>query len=484
SKDDKLRLRMQAEYFRQSGKTLDVVLLQEVWTDEYVTLLKDAAAEAGLVHATTFDGGVLGAGLLLLSRFTFTDVAFRPYSVRGEAGALQGEAMAGKGIGYARVQLPYGGRCTALHIFNTHTHANWVHSVTPDAQLPDVKVPTDTFAPYRTANILDAVAFVKPILVAAQAAGDLVLAGGDWNVPVDNLEAALLLELLPGLRDAWQLAGHSALDSKGNTCGDPGNVYTGSIIGGYVPERIDFLWTNSSRVLECETVLKIMPGTSLNYSDHFGVYGIISCEVDNNEPCAVALVRPMAFPEQRSGNTDAAAIGCWGPTGGDINLRDRQASAAATLPRSASSGGPFRVAPGPIAESKVAADPTSDDSGGTTRHKLSRRVRLLQLAREQLRAGIDATTAGQKRLLRRTVLFAAVTLVAIAVQLYGIIAETDHWAKRLAAAVAVAVAPAALGLCLSQVVWMSMGTAGRRGFGQLLRMVEVWETVARAEVDG
>ncbi|GIL58637.1 hypothetical protein Vafri_13643 [Volvox africanus] len=267
SKDDKLRLRMQAEYFRQSGKTLDVVLLQEVWTDEYVALLKDAAAEAGLVHATTFDGGVLGAGLLVLSRFPFTDVAFRPYSVRGEPGALQGEAMSGKGIGYARVQLPYGGRCTTLHIFNTHTHANWVHSVTPDAHLPDVKVPTDAFAPYRTANILDAIAFVKPILVAAEAAGDLVLAGGDWNVPVDNLEAALLVELLPGLRDAWQLAGHSALDSKGNTCGDPGNVYTGSIIGGYVPERIDFLWTNSSRVLECETVLKIMPGTTLNYSE-------------------------------------------------------------------------------------------------------------------------------------------------------------------------------------------------------------------------
>ncbi|GIL58639.1 hypothetical protein Vafri_13643 [Volvox africanus] len=199
------------------------------------------------------------------------------------------------------------------------------------------------------------------------------------------------------------------------------------------------------------------------------------------------MVRPITFPEECSGSGsagDAVAMGCWGPTGGDINLRDRQVSAAAALPRSASSSGPFRTSPGPMAESKVAVDPAGNVSGGAACRKVSRRVRLLQLAGEQLRAGVDATTAGQKRLLRRALLFAAVTLVAIAVQLYGILAETDYWAKRLAAAVAVSVAPSALGLCLSQLVWMSMGTAGRRGFGQLARMVEVWEKVARAEMEG
>lgn len=39
----------------------------------------------------------------------------------------------------------------------------------------------------------------------------------------------------------------------------------GSIIGGYVPERIDFIWTNA-HVLSCEAVLRRMPGTELNYS--------------------------------------------------------------------------------------------------------------------------------------------------------------------------------------------------------------------------
>lgn len=72
------------------------MFLQEVWTPEYVKLLSDAGADAGLTHITTFDGGVFGAGLMLMSRYPITDLAFRTFSVRGEPGALEGEAMAGE----------------------------------------------------------------------------------------------------------------------------------------------------------------------------------------------------------------------------------------------------------------------------------------------------------------------------------------------------------------------------------------------------
>lgn len=40
-----------------------------------------------------------------------------------------------------------------------------------------LQVPTDSFAPFRTAHMLDAVAFMKPIVEAAAAAGELVFAG-------------------------------------------------------------------------------------------------------------------------------------------------------------------------------------------------------------------------------------------------------------------------------------------------------------------
>ncbi|EFJ41576.1 hypothetical protein VOLCADRAFT_107631 [Volvox carteri f. nagariensis] len=491
SKDDKLRLRNQADYFRQTGKDLDVVLLQEVWSEEYVALLADAAAAAGLAHVTTFDGGMLGAGLMVMSRFPIIDVVFHPYSVRGEPGALQGEAMAGKGIGYARVQLPHGSGSTAAHIFNTHTHANWVHSVAIDTCLSDVKVPTDSFAPYRVANIVDAISFMRPVVEAAMAAGELVLAGGDWNVPADSLEATLIQELLPGLRDAWQLAGHATLDPRGNTCGDPSNVYTGSIIGGYVPERIDLVWTNSSKVSSCETVLKVMPGTNLNYSDHYGVLVTASCEVSRLKPRPTALAPAVAAAatsattitastlltstlqagaaqgEEGNDGSPGPALGCWADPQSDSNVCDRRTTRGA----------------GPVAESKVSPDSRGGGGGscdGEAR-KVNRRARLLQLALEQLRTGLTACSACQARLRLRALLLAAVALAAIAVQLYCVVAETDHWARRLAGVLAVVVAPVALALCLCQPVWMLMNKAVCRGLGQLVRMVEMWEKAARAE---
>lgn len=44
---------------------------------------------------------------------------------------------------------------------------------------------------------------------------------------VDNMEMVLLVEMLPQLTDAWQAAGHGAMDPRGNTCGAPENKYTG-----------------------------------------------------------------------------------------------------------------------------------------------------------------------------------------------------------------------------------------------------------------
>ncbi len=67
---------------------------------------------------------------------------------------------------------------TSAHVFNTHTHANWVHSTAPDALYPEVRIPTDSFAPYRTAHIVDAISFMRRTVEAASAAEELVIAGG------------------------------------------------------------------------------------------------------------------------------------------------------------------------------------------------------------------------------------------------------------------------------------------------------------------
>ncbi|KAG2431750.1 hypothetical protein HXX76_009246 [Chlamydomonas incerta] len=485
SKDHPLRLGRQAEYFRNEGRELDIVFLQEVWTPEYVRLLSDAGAEAGLTHSTTFDGGVFGAGLLLLSRHPITDLAFRTYSVKGEPGALEGEAMAGKGIGYARVVLPTG---AAVHLFNTHTHANWVHSVVADEQLPDVQVPTDSFAPFRTAHILEAVAFMKPIVEAAAAAGELVFAAGDWNVPYDNLEACLLQSLLPVLKDSWQAAGRAPLDPEGNTCGCPTNVYTGSIIGGYVPERIDFIWTNA-RVLGCEAVLRRMPGTQLNYSDHHAVEVTAACEV-------AAPSTPPAKGAKVPSVKATATVPSESPSAEGSGKAATQLHADATASTPHAEPGTASGLPGPVAEARVspAASAGSKEGAGLGAAGLrgplagpedpghpARRARLLRLARRQLQDGLAAASARLKTFKRRGWLSAAVSVVALGVVYYGIMASTDHWAKRLCAGVAAVGLVGGTSYGLYMVPLSCMDTASRRGLEQLGRMADVWLAVAEQE---
>lgn len=84
----------------------DLVLLQEVWTDALVELLAGAGGQAGLSYCRTFDGGLFGAGLMLLSRFPIVDMAFHAFSIKGEPGALQGEALAGGAQGRVDVCKP------------------------------------------------------------------------------------------------------------------------------------------------------------------------------------------------------------------------------------------------------------------------------------------------------------------------------------------------------------------------------------------
>lgn len=78
--------------------TADVVALQEVWVAADAALLRQAAAEGALPHSHLFSSGAIGSGLLLLSRWPITAVAFHTFSTRGDpAAVLNGDWFAGKG---------------------------------------------------------------------------------------------------------------------------------------------------------------------------------------------------------------------------------------------------------------------------------------------------------------------------------------------------------------------------------------------------
>ncbi len=222
-----------------------------MWTQEYVELLSRAGQAAGLVHSHTFTGGLLGSGLLVLSRFPIVAAAFLPFTVHGMPLAREGEwlaseservggggvgvacgaagmgpgqpgnplargagttpcrmntlptpatalngapgtvasasrdslpararARAGKGMAHVRVALPGHPQLPSatLDVFNTHTHANWVHTYdeAPDGDLPGVKVPNDSFAPFRVAHFVEAASFIRSITACSTALGCIV----------------------------------------------------------------------------------------------------------------------------------------------------------------------------------------------------------------------------------------------------------------------------------------------------------------------
>jgi hypothetical protein len=147
-----------------------------------------------------------------------------------------------------------------------------------------------------------------------------------------------------------------------------------------------------------------------------------------------------------------------------------------------------RIPAGPVAEStkvlpagswEPVAAISAPDGGAGGSGSTKRRAILLHLATEQLREGLVATAERHTRMYRWLVLYGIIAIVAIAVQFYCVLAETDHWARRAAGAVAVAAAPLALLLVAWQVPLLCMNASLRRGFGQLMRMAEMWELAAR-----
>ncbi|KAL4429990.1 hypothetical protein ABPG77_004360 [Micractinium sp. CCAP 211/92] len=258
------RMAALAAFLRSEACAADVVMLQECWVEADVEALRQAGAEGRLPHSHHYSAGAIGSGLLLLSSFPIVEVAFHPYSARGDPAALlNGDFYAGKGVGWAALQTPAG----LLSVFNTHLSANygqrwqWGAPGLP----PECRLPRDALAGVRLLQMLELAAFVG---AHGRGAAGVVL-GGDLNAAPDTLEMAVLQALLPQLRDAWAEAQPllmgataNALESSYTTAG-----------AGHRPARIDYLLT-SGHAVAAELALADT-GQGFSYSDHLGVAAVL-----------------------------------------------------------------------------------------------------------------------------------------------------------------------------------------------------------------
>ncbi|KAM0329935.1 hypothetical protein ACHAQA_004102 [Verticillium albo-atrum] len=161
----------------------DIVALQECFVhDDYLTIRR--ATRDVLPHGKFYFAGPFGAGLAILSRWPLEDAVTLPYPLNGRPTAFwRGDWYVGKGVAYAALRYGPGPR-HRIHVFNTHTHAPY----------------DDTYLAHRLSESW----FLASLLRRAAAAGELVLALGDFNMLPASLHHRLLTARAP-VRDAWRL---------------------------------------------------------------------------------------------------------------------------------------------------------------------------------------------------------------------------------------------------------------------------------------
>jgi endonuclease/exonuclease/phosphatase family metal-dependent hydrolase len=178
---DDVSSRMRGLAARLPGLPLDLLLVQEAWTDEVRDTLREAALRAGFEVA---GGRTTSGGLMVLSRKAIRTSRFETYHFRGDPERLaQGEFLGGKGFQTLEVDASDG----PLTVINTHLHARYRR------HRPRLN------SAVRTAQLLQLIGAMHRI-------DGMLLVGGDFNCTADDVE----YRVFSGLSRAVELGGGRA----------------------------------------------------------------------------------------------------------------------------------------------------------------------------------------------------------------------------------------------------------------------------------
>ncbi len=263
--------------FRALGAILphlapDVVGVQEIWMSQDAGRLQAAGAAAGLPHHAYFRAGVVGSGLLILSRYPIVAMRFWPFRLSGHPRqVLQGDYYAGKGIGLARLQTPAG----PLDVYNTHFVARYMYGV------------FDHNLGHRLANAYEAARFVN-----AHSPHHPAVVLGDFNFHPDEDNMVSLFLEAAGLQDSYAQA---RPDDPGYTA-TPDNPYSRkreqALRLDYICVRngTDYAWD----IEDSHVALRQRP-SGKPYSDHYGVLSDLVLCAEQRPPATVPA--PQAHVE-------------------------------------------------------------------------------------------------------------------------------------------------------------------------------------------
>jgi endonuclease/exonuclease/phosphatase family metal-dependent hydrolase len=203
---DDVSSRMRGLAARLHGLDLDLLLIQEAWTDEVRDTLRDAALDAGFEVAGGEDST---GGLMVLSRIPIESSRFERFHFRGDPERIaQGEFLGGKGFQVLHLETANG----PLSLINTHLHARYRRS------RPRLN------SAVRVAQLLQIVGTIHEM------EGTIVV-GGDFNCSPEDPEYMVFKELTR----AFELGDGRSHPTLSNT-----NFYKRHRIG--ADKRIDYLF--------------------------------------------------------------------------------------------------------------------------------------------------------------------------------------------------------------------------------------------------
>ncbi|XP_017058045.1 putative neutral sphingomyelinase [Drosophila ficusphila] len=288
-----------------SGK-YDIVSLQEVWAQQDSERLQKGT-EAVLPHSHYFHSGVMGAGLLVLSKYPILGTLFHAWSVNGYFHRIQhADWFGGKGVGLCRILVAG----QMVHLYNAHLHAEYDNA-------------NDEYKTHRVIQAFDTAQFIE----ATRGNSALQILAGDLNAQPQDISYKVLLY-------TSKMLDSCASDSfRTNECQH--NSYTSKQALERNPQgiRIDHIFVRGGDHVDAEIVEYQLPfpdrvpGEKFSFSDHEAVLAKlrlskpaprteepvatieVNCQVEEGGSCAV---RELGAGDAQAGDEEQPEAQCNG----------------------------------------------------------------------------------------------------------------------------------------------------------------------------
>lgn len=245
------RISLIADEIKQNLKP-DILCFQEVYMPDNRSQLIDFL-KGNYPYYHFFASGIIGSGLLTMSRYPIVDAIFHRFRMGGKPDDIaHGDYYAGKGIGLTRIDSSDG----VVDIYNCHTHAQYSSDI------------SNEYAVYNETNLYEAARFIH-----SNSSNCPTVLCGDLNTRPDQAGYEIITKL-GNLSDAFYSRHEQFPITFSND-----NPYVE-----FPSQCLDYVLLRNAEVKTIEVVMQEhFSGVASAYSDHYGLLAEISLGGESTE---------------------------------------------------------------------------------------------------------------------------------------------------------------------------------------------------------